>query len=377
MTERHTLAPQKVQKNSASTTRHNYNDCSQGLVVQALGEIFFDLIMSAIKEIYTREVKTPGHPYFEPKFVFDEDPHVDFDRAQKRFIDYKDFSKEASAKKNACLFLPEYCGAFSNRQYYYIDLRNLKTKYYINISTKQVSGLRWNIDDQVFFGRENLNESGGEKFREVVLDTSWVQENFDPQFLALVVAKAKKEKHRFVKLPIGRARSLQTSKKIVNNPTIAYPQYGMETCAFSSLCSALYFLKFEDVALEIDKFKMQLIDEGTYNLRPDLMEIIAQYVQKNAPTYFQQGTTIIKIDDCDKFDILDHGMRKPNILYHLVIRGDDGSENHAICVVNKWIFDGNFTNALELTKKNLDKCCESSYQGICIGFYYLLAECNF
>ena len=47
--------------------------------------------------------------------------------------------------------------------------------------------------------------------------------------------------------------------------------------------------------------------------------------------------------------------------------------NHAVAVCGKWIFDGNCTNALPLSKDSLDECCgDSPFTAIRKGFQFTL-----
>ena len=39
------------------------------------------------------------------------------------------------------------------------------------------------------------------------------------------------------------------------------------------------------------------------------------------------------------------------------LEASDGDLSHTVTIVNQWIFDSNFRQALSLTKQNLDKCC--------------------
>ena len=213
----------------------------------------YELILNAIDRILLHEFNSPGEPYYKPKFVFQDPPHVTFPVEERRYIDSKDYVKNATSKKYATYFDKEYCGNLANRQYYYFDLRELATKYYINVTTRQISGLLWDIDNKTFIGLEKYSAN---RNKHVILETKWVTENFEAPFIKLVKEKASTDSKRFVKLPIGKGRPLQNPPKQINNtPRIAYPQYGLDTCVFSSLSSALYYLQFEDVALQIDDLK--------------------------------------------------------------------------------------------------------------------------
>ena len=57
------------------------------------------------------------------------------------------------------------------------------------------------------------------------------------------------------------------------------------------------------------------------------------------------------------FDILKESR---NYLLCIVgLRSSDGKTDHAICVVNDWIFDSNYEKALPLNEKSLNICCSS------------------
>ena len=43
----------------------------------------------------------------------------------------------------------------------------------------------------------------------------------------------------------------------------------------------------------------------------------------------------------------------------LGVRSSDNKTDHAICIVENWIFDSNFEKALELKQESLDICCSS------------------
>ena len=55
------------------------------------------------------------------------------------------------------------------------------------------------------------------------------------------------------------------------------------------------------------------------------------------------------------------------------VRSEDGKADHAITIVNQWIFDANLEKALPLTKASLDVCCStddrnSQYVGVVHGW---------
>jgi hypothetical protein len=328
--------------------------------------------MNAIQRTFLAEFENPGTPYLKPDFIFDGVPYVTFIPSTIRYIDMFDYVKTATSKKTMTHFNQDFCGIFSNRQYYYFDLRSLKTTYYVNITSRQISGLLYENETRTFIGLEKYGDKG--KHRNVSLERDWVTLNFDRAFIDMVIAKSTKEKNRFVKLPVGKGRPQQKRKDLINKtPRIAYPQYGADTCVFSSISSALYYLQYEDVALQIDNYKVKLlIAKGELMIHENIMAMVVRFINTESSEKFRKETDILKIEYPQNFDVLDHCSRKPNILYHVVIRCDDGAENHAICIVHNLIFDGNYTNALSLSRENLNACCDSVYRGIAMGYKYLL-----
>jgi hypothetical protein len=47
-------------------------------------------------------------------------------------------------------------------------------------------------------------------------------------------------------------------------------------------------------------------------------------------------------------------------LHLVVVKGNDGKEDHCIAITKQWIFDSNFEKALPRTRPSLDQCCSSS-----------------
>jgi hypothetical protein len=378
MTEKQSLTGRRVDNVDPWTIRdkdnklvHTYHECNETLLITALGEDFHGLIMNAIQRTFLAEFENPGKPYLKPNFIFDGVPYVTFIPQTVRDIDLFDYVKTATSKKKMTHFHPNFCGIFSNRQYYYFDLRSLTTTYYVNITTRQISGLMYDSEDRTFIGLEKYGDKG--KYRNVRLESDWVTLNFEQPFIDMVMEKNAKEKNRFVKLPVGKGRPQQKRKDLIKKtPRIAYPQYGADTCVFSSISSALYYLEFEDVALQIDDYKNKLIAEGKIMINENLMATVVRFINSQTTEKFRKRTDIMKIEYPHNFDVLDHCRRKPNILYHVVIRCDDGAENHAICIVHNLIFDGNHSNALPLSMENLNACCDSVFKGISIGYKYFL-----
>ncbi len=124
--------------------------------------------------------------------------------------------------------------------------------YYVNVSTRQICGIYYDCVTKRFTGLEKFRDKGRNKFKKVPLETAWVKENIDATVIKAAKEKSMADQKRFVKLPAGLGRPTQTSSVIKKNPQIIYRQHGQDTCVFSSLSSALYFLKYEEIAYQID-----------------------------------------------------------------------------------------------------------------------------
>ena len=378
MTERNSVNKKSLElgpwnnKDDNDQKHHIYWDCKETLLQASLG-LCFDLIQSAVKQHWEAEYGHHGKPHMKPKFHLDDNPpHVEFLENTDRFIDEYDLSKGSFLKQRPAVFKRDYCGLFSNRQYYYFDLREIKTHYYVNVNTRQISGIYYDPLSKRFTGLERFRDKGYQKFRKVELETEWVNTNIDKAVIRAAKEKAKIDQKRFIKLPVGLQRDMQTLKECKRYPKIVYPQYGKDTCVFSSLSSALFYLQYEDVALHIDDFKLKIMKEEFYESFENLMGKITDFI-RNDPFFgnFRKKCERRKIIHCEKFDLIEECNKKPNMLHHVVIISKDGGENHAICIVHNLIFDGNFTNALPLSQEYLNKSCDSTYLGIASGYKYI------
>lgn len=378
MTEKHSSKNTTSQKNpwnnkdEEGNISHIYWDCKVELMQSALGDDFYNLLLSAMKETWEAEYATPGIPYKKANFILDENPRVQFLPNTTRFIDSRDLSKSSLLKTKPAVFNDEMCGILAHRQYYYFDLRELQKIYYINVSTRQISGLCYQPTTKTFVGLEKYREHGNRKFRQVPLETDWVHQNFDKVVVQAAKQKAASDRNRYVKVPVGIGRPTESSKDIRNNPPIAYPQYGEDTCVFSSLSSALHYLEYQDIALQIDDLKKTLMKEKYATIFENLMGQVHAFLHDKSYPYFRKACVISKLTNCENFDLLVEASKKPKNLYHVVLRSEDGAENHAICVVNNFIFDGNYTNAKKLSLESLNTSCgDSPFDGVASGYKFI------
>ncbi len=353
---------------------HIYWDCRDSLLKAALGEVTFELIKSVLRPTWEAEYSHQGRPHLKPNFIFDDNPHFEFVPNSERFIDKYDRSSGSLLSVRPPVFKRDFCGIFSHRQYYYFDMREISMDYFVNVNTRQISGIYYDAVTKLFTGLEKFREKGRHKFKKVELDTRWVHTNINKAVIDAAIKKSKSDDKQFVKLPIGLGKPIQTSKEIKKNPIIAYPQYGEDTCVFSSLSSALYFLQYEDTAYKIDVFKKKLLTDMFDESFENLMGRITQHIHEDEYyKMFRSKCQVRKIINCPSFDLIKESKARENVLFHVVVISKDGGENHAICVVKNWIFDGNYTNALPLSQESLNKSCDSVFEGIACGYKYTFA----
>ncbi len=103
----------------------------------------------------------------------------------------------------------------------------------------------------------------------------------------------------------------------------------------------------------------------------NLMATITTHIHDD-PYYsaFRKKCEIRKISNCAEFDLLKECQERESVLYHVAIISKDGGENHAICVVQNWIFDGNYTHAWRFAQSSLDECIDSTFIGINDGYSF-------
>ncbi len=344
-----------------------YSDCTQDLLKEAIGADFLMLLGESIQDAYINEFNLPGTLSAMP-----HNPHVEYNVQRKRYIDSKDKKDPTNSEPVYC---EAKCGFLEQRQYFYFDLSTFKTKYYINVSSTQICGIVWKQSDRQYYGLERRIKSDGNFFyKKVPLEDSWVKENINGDLLKIIKSKAVEDHTKFFKIPIGDSRPIQTSKDIKKNPVIEFQEDGKNTCVFTSICSALYFMKFEDVSIQIDDYKLEFLKSEFYERFYNIMGVVTKFIQEKTFHSFKSKYKVTRIGCDNKIDIIEDAKKYPQTLFHVVLRSSDGAESHAVCIYNNWIFDGNFTNALSLTKDNLTKACDSEFIGIHYGYMYTKIE---
>jgi hypothetical protein len=211
---------------------------------------------------------------------------------------------------------------------------------------------------------------GKERQSVVQLENEWCKITFEEDLLEYCKEKANNEVNRFIKVPIGLARETVYLKELKHNPKIQYLQNNLDTCVFASLASAVHYMNFHDLALKIKEYEQYYIDHKFEMKYEKIMSILNDKIGYMNEKLFYKQYHLKKIHNPENVDIIEEGKNNPSTLYHVVIKGDDLSQNHCISIYNNWIFDGNIYNTMNLEKKYLNLSVNCNYIGSVSGYKY-------
>jgi hypothetical protein len=203
------------------------------------------------------------------------------------------------------------------------------------------------------------------------LENEWVERTFEEEFLKSVRDKALIDKNKYVKCPIGNAKVTITPEYIKCNPQVKYLQSGLDNCIFSSLASALHYMKYESLAFHVWQFQKEFqttsFDPKANNLLHDLGKKLFAAGFRDFNRLYQ----MVRIKAPEKFNLLEFGKKNTSTLLHVVPIGKDKSANHCIAIYNNFIFDGNYTHAWPLEHESLLKILKTEFRGIDYGYMYI------
>ena len=124
-------------------------------------------------------------------------------------------------------------------------------------------------------------------------------------------------------------------------------QHGEHSCIFNSLANSLHYINDHKGRDEVLSKLEQSLQYAEFRNVSKTRKSFAAYVMNFCVKGYQ--TEILT-----KFDILSDRSMWPTLC---VLKGSDGSTNHAVTVVEDFIFDSNNTYAMPLTAESLDWCC--------------------
>jgi hypothetical protein len=224
------------------------------------------------------------------------------------------------------------------------------------INNFQVAKVRFNSKTKSFEGliQDPMTDRTGVVEQ---LEDDWVRKNLDDDFLVDLETRAEKSS-RFIRVPVGKSMPLT---KIPENlttedaPYLYFCQGDKNTCITDSLASALVYQQNLIWAKRIHDLGIEFLGRTSQNSQPLIVEVV-NTLRKNRE--YQPK----KIDHKTPIDEL---IRPSNYLRTIVLKSSDGQSNHAVSLIEQWVFDSNIPVALKLCKDSLDFCCGQNCS--CVG----------
>ena len=254
---------------------------------------------------------------------------------------------------------------------------------------KSMTELRYVIDDTDYFKSTNevaqpyyegkWKQGRGRPVTKAPLSQEWLDSHFDARYLEIVkkvglrrVSDPSKPgrwirlpKHqRWLPVPMGRnTNEVSVDKKFLcQSIPIRYPQGKINSCLFSSVASALSYMKYDKIAEHIINKKVEYADVDGIEQWKGLQKLLKERNTINEDINFKvynrkQGSK--RKPPKHKLDVetLTSNHKDAMDLHVVCLIGNDGSQDHAVAIVNGMIFDSCASNAMYLDRIPLDWCC--------------------
>jgi hypothetical protein len=276
--------------------------------------------------------------------------------SEERFIDKVDdhkYFKFSFDSNNQEVCTSSMLGCVDQKQIYYFKCE--PNKFFVNKTTAQISGIRYDHDKQKFYGLE-IDQDDPNKTRHVQLSDIWMETNF-PDIMQQLKKNYKDQKKRYFMVPLADSYDATHYKnQNKHNPLIRYRQFKEKTCAFDSLASSLAYLKYFNQAESINAFKYNFLESKYLDNFFRIAEDIINYIRNGKD--FKPFRKRYKIFRLERYhNVFDKSSIGYEDIRFLQLCGTDGSVSHAICIVGDFIFDSNCKYALSFTEENLNQCC--------------------
>ena len=196
---------------------------------------------------------------------------------------------------------------------------------------------------------------------------------FKKPFLDNLRAMAEENNRSYICVAEGNAMDIHVAEDITKNPEVRYMQQGENTCAFSSLSSILFYLglTFEANHLNYHRGLFMGTDIENNNSHRVMSWILDIFNQDNLFRIFNSKYVAKRLKQTQ--DVLLDALQ-PGEFYWIRLQAKDNSANHVIGIIDRWIFDGNCSNALSLCRENLDACCDDKFDGFKKGYHFQFRE---
>jgi sentrin-specific protease 1 len=205
-----------------------------------------------------------------------------------------------------------------------------------------------------FFGMVHNSETDSLE-RYGPLNPDWVEYYFDGVFVELT----KLQPRYWWPVVLGNSREeddLAPEELMVTQVKIQYPQFDRELCLVNSVASTLYHCGEKEAARQL----MQRCSEFQYLTKPLALKQLKEIMRDVVPCIgdcevFNQGKAKKnKIKKLSIEELINKKTRFPTVVVPL---GKDGSNNHAIVVINDLILDSTQAFAMKLCRESLDWIC--------------------
>jgi hypothetical protein len=185
--------------------------------------------------------------------------------------------------------------------------------------------------------------------KKIEVTYQYLQENLKQRFLDEVREAGIKKSIKYIKIPPGRSTNHNDiSDNILQGPKQKYYQKeGERTCLNVSFANMLYYCNSQEHAMQV--FNQRLFMED----RSQIWSYFNDFLKMLSPLLSSEKVSLEIESLHEEYYYL------PVVTY---LKGLDGKDDHTVTIYKGLIFDGNFTNALHISKNSLNACCSSNDQ---------------
>ena len=189
------------------------------------------------------------------------------------------------------------------------------------------------------------------------LNPKWVNEYFDGVYIQLVMMKP----FTWWPVVIGQHREedeLAPESLVVKQVYLKYPQNDSDYCLTKGMASCLFYCGEKVAAEELSRLGSQFV----YMTKPVAVEKLRERMKVLLPCIgdceiLSKNAKRKKNGNKKGMSITDLIETKTSFPTLVIPHGEDGSNNHAIVVIDDLIFDSTQTYALKLCRESLDWIC--------------------
>ncbi len=155
---------------------------------------------------------------------------------------------------------------------------------------------------------------------------------------------------------------LKMDKMLEDWPEIRFRQGSKETCMFSSVASALFYMGLRRTAFMLND---QAAKSTRKHLNEDKVKLMEEVFDKHEPMLIEPGERKEY-----KSGITRHEDFISDRLTLAVLGSIDGSRNHAVAFFDHWLFDSNETRAMPICDESLNRAAPPGFDKIVWAIRY-------